>query len=82
MRYTVIWVPAALSELARLWNDAEDRTEVATASDEIDRQLAPGMVGESRSGNARVLFAAPLAIDYEVIKDDRMVTVFTVWRTP
>jgi hypothetical protein len=83
MRYTVIWVPAALNELASLWNDAEDRSEVGNASDEIDRQLAstPGLVGESRGGNSRVLFAAPLAIDYDVVEDDCMVTVLAVWRT-
>ena len=40
MKYTVVWVPAALMELATAWNDAGDRGEVAAASDEIDRQLA------------------------------------------
>ena len=81
MKYTVVWVPAALMELATAWNDAGDRGEVAAASDEIDRQLAaaPRLAGESRGGNRRILFAGPLAIDYEVVEEDRMVTVLSVW---
>ncbi len=83
MKHTVVWVPAALIELATIWNDADDRGEVAAASDEIDRQLAasPRLVGESRGGNVRILFAGPLAIDYEVVEDDRMVTVLAVWHS-
>ncbi len=83
MKYTVAWVPAALIELATIWNDADDRGEVAAASDEIDKQLAmaPLSVGESRGGNARIVFAGPLGIDYEVVEDDRMVTVLAVWRS-
>ena len=39
MRYTVVWLPAAQTELARLWNQASDRGAVASASDPIDRML-------------------------------------------
>lgn len=69
-------------ELATVWNDAEDRDEVTAASDEIDRQLAamPTSAGESRDGNVRILFVGPLAVDFEVIEDDCMVTVLAVWR--
>ena len=42
MKYTVVWAPDALLELATAWNDADDRGEVAAVSDEIDRQLAVG----------------------------------------
>ncbi len=38
MKYTVVWVLAALMELATIWTDAEDRAAVAAASDEIDRR--------------------------------------------
>ena len=81
MTYTVVWLPEALMELATVWNDADDRGEVAAASDEIDRQLATGprLVGESRAGDLRVLFSGPLAIDYQIVEDDRMVTVLAVW---
>ena len=82
MKYTVVWVPAALMELATAWSDADDRTEVAAASDEIDHQLsmAPRLAGESRGGNLRILFAGPLAVDFEVLEEDRMVMVLSVWR--
>jgi plasmid stabilization system protein ParE len=81
MKYTVVWLPAALMELATVWNDADDRGDVTAASDEIDRQLSvgPRLVGESRGGNRRVLFARPLAIDYQIAEEDRMVTVLAVW---
>jgi plasmid stabilization system protein ParE len=64
-----------------VWNDAADRSEVAAVSDEIDRQLAaaPRLVGESRGENRRILFARPLAIDYAVVEEDRMVEVLAVW---
>jgi plasmid stabilization system protein ParE len=83
MKYTVVWAPDALLELATAWNDADNRGEVAAVSDEIDRQLAvgPRLVGESRGVNFRVLFADPLAVDYQVVEDDRMVIVLAVWYT-
>ncbi len=82
MKYTVTWTRAALEELARIWNLAADRGAVAAASNEIDRLLAasPGSVGESRGGHARVMFARPLGVDYEVLDEDRTVRVLTVWR--
>ena len=39
MSYTVVWKPAAEQELARLWTDADDRSAVTAADDEIDRLL-------------------------------------------
>jgi len=34
VKYTVTWNRAALEELARIWNQAEDRGAVAAASNE------------------------------------------------
>jgi len=70
-------------ELATIWNEAEDRAEVAAASDDIDRLLAehPATLGESRGGSARIAFVGRLAIDFHVEEDDRMVTVAAVWYT-
>ena len=83
MKYTVVWVPAALNELATIWSDADDRAAVAAATDEIDRQLgtAPRLAGESRDGGRRVLWAGPIAIDYEIAEEDRIVAVLAVWNT-
>jgi hypothetical protein len=82
MRYTVGWTEAALRELAAEWIQAEDRAAVTAAGNEIDRLLAisPREQGESRGGMVRVMFARPLAVEYEVIEDDCKVRVLTVWR--
>jgi hypothetical protein len=39
MIYTVVWLPTAEAELARLWNTAADRNAVASAADRIDAAL-------------------------------------------
>jgi hypothetical protein len=55
---------------------------VAAAGDEIDAILREDahLRGESRQGRVRILFIAPLAIDFEVVQDDRVARVLTVWR--
>lgn len=82
MKFTVTWMRAALDELAGIWNTAEDRRAVSAASYEIDRLLgsSPKLQGESRSGNVRIMFVPPLGVDYEVLEQDRLVRVLTVWR--
>jgi len=81
MRYTVLWVPSAQQDLAAIWIDAADRSAVASAADTIDTVLRedPYRQGESREGATRILFAPPLAIDFEVLEEDRIVRVLTVW---
>lgn len=82
MKHTVIWQPAAESDLVRLWNGASDRQEVAQAADQIDNLLAtrPQSVGESRGDIERILFVPPLTVAYDVFDDDRQVVVWGVWR--
>lgn len=77
MRFTVVWIPFALKELADLWNHALDRQEVADASDTVDMILRanPYADSESREGNLRILFVPPLAVLFEVGDQDCMVTV-------
>lgn len=84
MKYTVVWIPSAKRDLANLWLGAPDRQAVATAADSMDMVLKqdPLNHGESRIGNLRVLFHAPLAIAYEVSAADLRVTVLAVWRPP
>jgi plasmid stabilization system protein ParE len=81
MRYTVVWTPTALQDLAKLWTTAANRNAVSTASDHIDYVLArnPHGVGESRSDGARILIVKPLAVVYQVEDLDCLVTVGAVW---
>lgn len=64
--YTVVWSNSALNDVARLWTNADSasRSQITTATDEIDARLRrdPLHEGESRSENRRILIAPPLAI--------------------
>ncbi len=81
MTWTVVWRPSTTNDLTTTWLTAPDRTAITQAAHRIDSQLRndPLNVGESRSGNERVLFEPPLAVNYEVSEDDRLVTVTGVW---
>lgn len=81
MHYTVLWLPGAKSELARLWLDEPLRSQVTLAANEIDRllQVAPEKEGESREGSIRILFVAPLVVTYRIDKKDMTVCVREVW---
>ena len=83
MRYTVLWSPDAENDLAAIWLDANDRNAVTAAGDQIDAFLHQDahLQGESRHGRLRILFIPPLAIDFEVIHDDRIARVLTLWRS-
>ena len=82
MRYEVEWHPTAENELAQLWIDAVNRSEVRSAGDAIDRALGrdPYLDSESRTGTTRIKIEPPLAVLFEVIEDDRKVKVLKVWR--
>jgi len=82
MKWTVLWKPRAEGQLARIWLEAEDRQAVRAAADRVDAELsqAPMSVGESRSGGVRVAFATPLGVELEVVEQDRVVYVLSVWR--
>jgi hypothetical protein len=68
MKYTVLWKPTAEADLASLWADALDRSDVASAANQIDvlLQTDPETRGESRSGSDRILVVPPLAVTLEV----------------
>jgi plasmid stabilization system protein ParE len=80
MSFAVTWKPDALDELARVWVDATDRDAVTAASHRVEQLLGrdPLGQGESRSGNARVMFDPPLAVVYRVNTARRRVTIFSV----
>jgi hypothetical protein len=77
-RYTVVWWPAALDELAKLW--LLDRAAVAAASDEADRQLAenPTEWGDEVAPGIRCLETASLRIYFDISPPDRLVSVYMV----
>ncbi len=83
MIFTVAWTPDAVTELAGIWLAASDREQVTQAAAEIDRLLRtdPQNEGESRDAKTRILFVGPLGVDFEVVDDDRIVYVLSVWRT-
>jgi hypothetical protein len=47
-RYTVVWHPAALSDLAELWLESRSRQSLAAASNEIDQLLRLGAEQKGR----------------------------------
>jgi plasmid stabilization system protein ParE len=79
-RYTVTWSPQAEQRLADLSLSASDRQAVTQASHEIETSLAldPGRFGESRFGDTRLWFVAPLAVIFEVRDTDRVVEIISV----
>lgn len=40
MKYTVVWNRRATNDLAQLWMDGDDRSDIAAASNYIDEQLS------------------------------------------
>ena len=40
MKYTVVWNRRATNDLAQLWMDGDDRSDIAIASNYIDEQLS------------------------------------------
>jgi mRNA-degrading endonuclease RelE of RelBE toxin-antitoxin system len=79
MKYTVVWLPSAENELARMWLQGSDRRAISAASDQIDRALRinPEMKGR-QLGDRRLLRVPPVAVLFRVYPDDRMVKVIQV----
>ena len=80
MKFTVTYRPVAESKLAAMWMNDPNRTLIAQAADAIDALLEkdPLAVGESRSGNERIIFYEPLAVLYEVDEDAHEVHVLSI----
>ncbi len=83
MRYTVVYDPAAENHLADIWMHAPDPNVVEDAFNEIDRRLkrSPDRIGQP-FGPYRRLTVYPLAVDYTVSEQDRMVRVIRVELLP
>ena len=83
MRYTVIWLPGAEQELADIWLAAVDRRIVTRTAHTIDLLLRhdPGMQGESREDDRRILIVLPLCVVFRVLEEDRRAEVVHVWNS-
>lgn len=81
MTFTVLWTPSAEQDLAAVWVAAHDRAAVTSAAATIDALLRenPQALGESREDSLRITFVAPLGVDFEVVEEDRIVYVLSVW---
>jgi plasmid stabilization system protein ParE len=79
-RYTVIWSPSALDDLADLWTSAPDRNAVTAAAQLVDDELAQdaSTKGKDVAEGLRALIAAPLRAYYSVDDGDRTVEVTRV----
>ncbi len=79
MRYTVVWLPSARNELARIWMGAADPGAATTAANRIDRflRIAPLSLGRAQ-GASRRLVLGPLDVIFTVSPPDRLVTVTRV----
>ncbi len=76
--YTVIWQTVAENELAELWLAASDRRAITLAASTLDAALSvrPLRLGESRASSVqRIVYQAPLGIEFEVVEDDKRVIV-------
>lgn len=80
MKYTVIWQPKALEELAELWVSASDPAGVTADSNRIDKVLErdPLSYGESRAGDDRLAFEGSLSSYFRVEAQSRHVFVLAV----
>ena len=82
MKYEVVWTTNAENHLATIWNAATDQRAVSVAAHVVDQELSrrPLAVGDRRSSSVhRVVYRAPLAVEYEVVEDDNRVIVQAVF---
>ncbi len=79
LRYTVVWNPTALKELAEIWLRAVNRDGVSLDADTIDRHLADDAeIKGLRVEPDRLMLLSTLAVTFNVSEDDRLVRVLHV----
>lgn len=81
MNYTVGW-DSAVEELAEASLGPAGRAAVADASHRLEQDLVRDPIGRGVAGTSSVnRFAVdpPLAIEYEIIEDDKRVRITHVW---
>jgi hypothetical protein len=81
MSYTVVWMPEAESQLARIWLNSRLRNAIQEAADRIDAELRsnPHDCGESRDIGRRVMYVGPVGALFEINESSHQVRVLSVW---
>ncbi len=82
MAYHVIWTESALSDLALIWMDAENRNTVSEASEAIDQLLAenPRHARLEVVLNQGTMMRGPIGVDFWISDEQNKVTVFAAWK--
>ena len=84
MKRIVEWKKTATDELTAMWLDADSRDlgRITTAAREVDRllQTDPYGQGESRDADRRVMFVAPLAVNFRINAQMDKVEVVHIWQ--
>jgi hypothetical protein len=77
MRFTVIWLPSAVADLAALWTDNPPlRREITAAPDRIDKELrTDAHIKGYAIDNCRILRVTPLVVINTAELDDRRARV-------
>ncbi len=82
--YTVVFTRRARDDLARHWLNADSETcaaiTVAAREVEVTLRRNPSNRGESRSGNIRIAFEAPLGFLFDIRDADKQVHVLHIWQ--
>jgi hypothetical protein len=82
MNFKVVWTPEAEADLTKLWLASRWRHLITASADQLGVLLSknPNDIGESRDLNKRVVFALPLAVEFDVDETERTVYVRAVWQ--
>lgn len=84
MKFSVRWKELALDDLTAIWlrADSTSRVKITGAAREVDRLLQndPALQGESREGDRRIMFVAPLAVSFRVLERNSIVHVLRIRR--
>lgn len=77
MNYRVLWTKKAREQLAEIWLNSAQRSDVVSATNAIDALLgiSPGSQGESRDDGRRVTFEWPLVVYFKIDEPGKRVIV-------
>jgi hypothetical protein len=81
MKYTVIWTPHALEQLAELWLEAVDQRGFTEAADTLEKFLRDDPLHQRHEivDGTGTAVKPPIGIDFRVSEADQIVSVFAVW---